>query len=157
MRRILSVQFVPLPTTEMRHKNISYDSYNVLYSLERREMRHHTRNVNQTQVKLANNKSSQNCSVPSNHTRSFWTILNQYGLNQNAALQNSSSPLPAPPRHVPGHRSLFSCCYSGFCLYWQLRWWRLLDWKEQKDNNGNYSSTIINSCGLRRICFSVNL
>ncbi len=55
-------------------------------------MRHHTRNVNQTQVKLANNKSSQNCSVPSNHTRSFWTILNQYGLNQNDVLQNSTSP-----------------------------------------------------------------
>jgi len=48
-------QFVPLPPKEMRHKHIiSNDSYAELYPLERREMRCHTRNVNQTQVKLAN-------------------------------------------------------------------------------------------------------
>jgi len=51
----LCVQFVPLTPNEMRHKNISYDFYIVLYFLKRREMRRHTRNVNQTHVKLASN------------------------------------------------------------------------------------------------------
>ena len=57
IKAFLCVEFVlvPLPPKEMRHKNILHDSYVVLYSLERRKMRRHTRNVNQTQVKLANN------------------------------------------------------------------------------------------------------
>ena len=47
--------WVGLGTLRFLQVNISYDSYALLYSLERREIRNHTRNVNQTQVKLQHN------------------------------------------------------------------------------------------------------